>query len=177
MRKLGAWSQLTTQKARRVRQAWQTGGRGTGTASRYCDVESLSRFPPFRSRDLPWPLSFWLFKRSPYPGAFFPHGCSAGAGCPGRAQACHGPQSVAVSLLPSCLFSESSVPHKLLPGPGCLCYTGIRSQCSSVNVPGDIAALGCLPQASGAESCTVWSGWEIVGVPSVSSQVVRDLLS
>lgn len=83
-----------------------------------CDVESLSRFPPFRSRDLPWPLSFWLFKRSPYPGAFFPHGCSAGAGCPGRARACHGPQPVAFSLLPSCLFSESSVPHKLLPGPG-----------------------------------------------------------
>lgn len=152
MRKLGAWSQLTTQKAHRVRQAWQTGSRGTGTASCYCDVERVSQFPPFRSRDLLWPLSFWLFKQSPYPGAFFPHGCSAGAGCPGRAQSCRGPQSVAFSLLPSCLSSEGSVPHKLLPGPrGAFATLCIQSQCSSVNVPGDIAALECLPQASGAQ--------------------------
>lgn len=118
MRRLGAWSQLTTQKARRVRQIWQRGSRGTGTSICYCDVETgISQFLPFRSRDLLWPLSFWLFKGSPYPDAFFLHGCSAGAGCPGRAQACLGPQSVAFSLLPSCLSSESSEPQKLLPGP------------------------------------------------------------
>lgn len=162
MRKLGAWSQLTTQKARRVRQAWQTGSRGTGTASRYCDVKSLSRFPPFRSRDLLWPLSVWLFKQSPYPDAFFPHGALPGLAARGVLRLAARP-----SLWPSacCLLA---CPLKAVclticyQAPGCLCYTGIQSLCSRVNVPGDIAVLECLPQASSGESCTVWPDWEIL---------------
>lgn len=62
-----------------------------------CDVGSVSRFPPFRNRDLLQPLSFLVFKLSPYPAAFFLHGCLR------HAQACHWPHSLAFSLLPSLL--------------------------------------------------------------------------
>lgn len=86
--------------------------------------------------------------------------------------------------LPCCLLytsPESSLPHKLLPGPRVLLLLWhLQPQCPRVNVPGDIVALEsvCIrPVVPGTLHSLAYLGDHSISKHILGSQVVADLLS
>lgn len=134
-------------------------------------VGSVSRFPPFRNRDLLQPLSL-VFRLSAYPASFFLYWLLCQGRLPqrGMLRLATGPTLWPLTCCLLCLPLKAVHFTGYHHAPGCLGYTDVRNLSAPVVTCLDALESVCV-RLRVPESYTVWPNWEITG--NLQAQVLR----